>query len=81
MSNSIDTTTGSIAVGQLYTVTEARRRLGLGEWAFRKLRRAGLNVLYFGNRAYVLGDDLIFALKAHGSTATAVEGQNRNSAA
>jgi hypothetical protein len=39
--------------------SEVRRRLHLGEWAWRQMRRRGLHVVRFGRQAYVLGDDLI----------------------
>lgn len=45
--------------GCLYLVEEARSRLRVGDWAWRKMRRAGLPVIYQGKQAYVLGEDLI----------------------
>lgn len=43
----------------LYLAAEIRRRLHLGDWAWRKLRRRGLPIIRFGRQAYVLGDDVI----------------------
>jgi hypothetical protein len=45
--------------GQLYLATELKRRLGIGDWAWRRMRRRGLRVLRFGRHAYVLGRDAI----------------------
>ncbi len=50
---------GIIEPGKLYLADEAKRRLRIGEWGWRKMRRAGLRVIYQNNRAYVMGDDLI----------------------
>ena len=50
---------GVISPGCLYTATEARKRLGMGAWAWRKLRRGGLPVIYVGGKSFVLGDDVI----------------------
>ncbi len=53
---------GVIEPGRLYTVTEARRRLRLGDHAWRALKREGLHVRHRGRCVYVLADDLIAAL-------------------
>lgn len=58
---------GVIEPGRLYLATEARRRLKIGEWGWRKMRRAGLRVIYQGKRAYVLGDDLLTFFRESGS--------------
>ena len=50
---------GVIEPGSLYLVDEVRRRLKLGDWAWRKMRRAGLPIVRQGKRAYVFGDDLL----------------------
>ncbi len=55
---------GVIEPGRLYTADEARRRLRLGEKTWRELRRKGLPVSYRGRNAFVLGDDLIAALRS-----------------
>jgi len=57
-------TPGLIEPGLLYTVAEARSRLGLGEWAWRKMRRSGLPIVRQGNRAYVFADDIISHLRS-----------------
>ena len=52
--------TGSeVAPDVLYTLGEAKRRLGWGNHAMRTARRQGLEVKYVAGRAYVLGCDLI----------------------
>jgi hypothetical protein len=43
----------------LYTAEEARRRLRIGQWAWRQWRRDGLTVLRLSGRAFVCGSDLI----------------------
>ncbi len=55
---------GEIRPGGLLTATEARARLGLGDWAWRQLVRSGLRIIRKSGRAFVLADDLIahFAL-------------------
>ena len=50
---------GFVERGKLYLASEARQRLGIGEWGWRQMRRAGLRVIYQGKRAYVMGDDLL----------------------
>lgn len=54
---------GSISSGVLYTAAEVQRRLLLGTWSWRQVRRQGLIVHRVGGRAYVLGDDLIAFFK------------------
>ncbi|MGC3967579.1 MAG: hypothetical protein QM775_09480 [Pirellulales bacterium] len=75
-----ETNVGRIAAGELYTAAEAKRRLGLGDWAWRKLRRLGLSVIYVSGRAYVLGDDLIEFFRARGSGRQAVPTYERGAA-
>jgi hypothetical protein len=50
---------GVIKPGHLYQAAELRRQLGFGDWTWRKMRRAGLPIVYQGSRAYVLADDVI----------------------
>lgn len=50
---------GVIPPGALLTAVEAKRRLRLGDWAWRRMRRAGLPVVYIGNKSYILSDDLV----------------------
>jgi hypothetical protein len=54
---------GVIEPGNLYLVGEARRRLRIGQKTWKDLRDAGLPVRYIGRHAFVLGDDLVEALK------------------
>lgn len=49
----------AIRSGELYRSAQAKNRLGLGDWAWRRIRRDGLPVIYFGGKAFVLGDDII----------------------
>jgi hypothetical protein len=53
------TSPGVIQANALYTAEEARRRLGIGEWAWRMWRRDGLMVLRLSGRAFVRGRTLI----------------------
>ena len=50
---------GVIRAGEMYTVSAAMQRLGLGEWGWRRLRRQGLRIIRSNGRAFVLADDLI----------------------
>jgi hypothetical protein len=49
----------AIKRGELYRAKDVLGRLGLGQWAYRMMKRAGLNVRYVGGRAFLLGDDVI----------------------
>ncbi len=51
--------TGIIVPGSLLTAEEAKRRLGLGDWAWRTMRRQGLCVVRMSGKTFVLADDLI----------------------
>jgi hypothetical protein len=57
---------GVIDAQSLYTVEEARRRLRLGEWAWRQMRRDGLVVLRVAGRAFVTGQQLISYIESKG---------------
>jgi hypothetical protein len=57
---------GLVPPGALLTAEEAKRRLGIGDWAWRKMRRDGLRVLRVSGRAFVLTDDLIEFLRTRG---------------
>jgi hypothetical protein len=57
---------GVIEPQSLYAVEEARRRLRIGEWAWRQWRRDGLTVLRLSGRAFVCGSDLIDFIREHG---------------
>jgi len=57
--NAGNETTEAIRKGELYRIAEAKARLRLGDWAWRRLRREGLRIIRCGRQDYVLGDDLI----------------------
>ena len=46
-----------ISVQEVYGLGEFQRRTGLGEWAMRKARQAGLKTTRIGVRRYVRGSD------------------------
>ena len=50
---------GVISEGELYTLEQAKKRLNLTDSAMRSLRVAGLPVVRFGKRAFVLGKHVI----------------------
>ena len=50
---------GVIEPGRLYVASEARQRLRIGRLGWKRLREAGLPVVYQGRQAYVFGDDLL----------------------
>ena len=50
---------GSIRADELYSLTELRRRLDLGQGALRTARRRGLRVRRIGRKSYVLGRDVV----------------------
>jgi hypothetical protein len=45
--------------GELYSLTELRRRLGWGEHYVRTARVAGLRLVTFGRQKYCLGEDVL----------------------
>jgi hypothetical protein len=57
---------GVIEPHALYTVEEARRRLRIGQWAWRRWRRDGLVVLRVSGRAFVSGRALIEFIEQQG---------------
>ena len=50
---------GVIEPGRLYLAADVRSRLRIGDWSWRRMRREGLEVIYVGQRAFILGDDLL----------------------
>lgn len=64
---------GFIEPHVLYRLEEAKRRMGWGDGAIREARRNGLNVLYAGKRAYLLGRDLIDDIETSGRHSNAQE--------
>lgn len=67
---------GVIEPGVFYLADEARRRLKVGEWGWRKMRRAGLKVVRLGKRSYVFGDDLLSFFTAIKDQQAGVVGQD-----
>lgn len=68
---------GVIEPGNLYLADEVRRRLQLGDWAWRQVRRQGLRVTRQGRNAYVLGDDLIAFFRDKSGRANDVPGADQ----
>lgn len=60
------TSPGVIEPQALYTAEEARRRLRIGQWAWRKWRQDGLVVHRLSGRAYVRGSTLIQFIEQKG---------------
>jgi len=54
---------GVINAQEVYTLDEAKARLGLADWAFRKAQRAGLVTHKIGRRKYVRGSDILAFLE------------------
>ena len=54
-----DTANGVILPDCLYSLTEIRKRTGMGSWAIRKARKDGLAVKKIGNSRFVLGREFI----------------------
>jgi hypothetical protein len=57
---------GFIEPTVLYRADEAQRRLRLGAWAWRQMRRDGLAVLRVNGRAFVMGSALIEFIERKG---------------
>ena len=55
---------GVIAVGRLYTIAEAKARLGWSDSAFRAAKRRGLRLLLCGKRRYITGDEVLRFLES-----------------
>lgn len=50
---------GSISAGEVMTLREAARRLGIGAAGMRQAQRAGLKCVPFGRQKFVLGADVL----------------------
>ena len=50
---------GVVSVHELYTLQEARRRLGWTESSMRSARRRGLKLLSCGKRKYITGKEIL----------------------
>ncbi len=48
---------GVINTAECYRLDEFRRRAGLGDLAFREVRKRGLRVVKVGKRVYIRGKD------------------------
>ena len=55
---------GVISTLELYTLAEAKARLGWTDSAFRAAKRRGLQLLACGKRRYVAGDEIVRFLKS-----------------
>ncbi len=62
---------GEIVPGNLYTLSELSARLRLGSWGLRRARRAGLRVMRYGGRGFVVGSDVIEFLRQQSKEPTA----------
>lgn len=60
---------GVIAPQELYTRSEALRRLGWTDSAYRAARRRGLRVIKSGKRHYLIDAEIIHFLTAGGDAA------------
>jgi hypothetical protein len=50
---------GVVSLQELYTVEEAKARMGWTESAFRSAKRQGLKLLMCGKRRYVTGTEIL----------------------
>lgn len=55
---------GAICLTEVYTVEEAKRRLGWTDSAFRSAKRRGLRLLRSGKRRYLTGREILRFLEA-----------------
>jgi hypothetical protein len=55
---------GVISTHELYTIAEAKRRLGWSDSAYRAAKRRGLTVLACGKRRYVTGLSILKFLES-----------------
>jgi hypothetical protein len=62
----VETTAAVIRADAAYSIHEVKRRLGLGEWALRQMRRRGLIVRRVGRVSVILGRDLLEHIEQHG---------------
>ncbi|BBO33459.1 hypothetical protein PLANPX_3071 [Lacipirellula parvula] len=58
---------GVISIHELYSVDEAKRRLGWTDSAYRAATRRGLNVMESGKRRYISGQEIIRFLSSESS--------------
>ncbi len=62
---------GVIRADEVYTVSEFRKRSGLGDFAFRKVRQSGLRIVDVGKKRFILGTDWIKYLNEIGKDVAA----------
>lgn len=55
---------GVISLAEIYTLTEARARLGWTEAALRAAKRRGLRLLVCGKRRYITGQEILRFLQS-----------------
>ncbi|MDX1945217.1 MAG: hypothetical protein SFU86_07410 [Pirellulaceae bacterium] len=67
---------GVIRPEEIYEVRELRRRMGLGDHAYREARAAGLRVRRLGRKIFVLGEDFIAFVKSRPEENAAASGTN-----
>ena len=61
---SASTSSGVIGLTEIYTVEEAKRRLGWSDSALRAAKRRGLQLLRSGKRRYLTGREILRFLEA-----------------
>ena len=54
---------GSLFSDEVLPIEVFSRRLGIGAWALRKMRQAGLRVLRAGGRGFIYGADFLAFLE------------------
>ncbi|EDL58368.1 hypothetical protein [Gimesia maris] len=62
--------TGQIEPDTLYSLDQFKQVSGMGNWALREARKAGLKMLKIGNRKYVKGQSFIDFLESVNETST-----------
>jgi hypothetical protein len=71
---------GVVRADELYTLDELKRRLGVEVYALRQMKRAGLRVVQFGRRSYVLGRSVLEFFEGVESNGSAGQGRAAESA-
>ena len=61
---------GVISALEVYSVAEFRKRMGFGDFSFRKLRAAGLPIVEFGKKRIVRGKDWLEFLDKQAAVST-----------
>ncbi|MCH9715960.1 MAG: hypothetical protein K0U90_05625 [Planctomycetes bacterium] len=61
---------GQIEPQTLYTLEEFKQVSGMGNWALRQARNAGMKMLRIGNRKFVKGQTFIEFLDSQNDTST-----------